>query len=194
MTAVTTDRPRVDSGIFLAITGDGFSLPELRRYCEFLRRELLMVRDVKKVDLFSEQDEVVCLEISRLRLIRAMFWTAGPAFLTAMIVFAVLGLRVRDLASSSYVASELSKLDQLFWITPLNLIPLLVLVVLSIRKVPASLAILFSALLAGRPGGVSASASDVALRQRSGSFGPGGVHKGHLDGVGQRLSSQFRHR
>jgi multidrug efflux pump subunit AcrB len=55
-------------GIFLAITGDGFSLPELRRYAEFLRRQLLMVQDVKKVDLFSEQDEVVFLEISRLRL------------------------------------------------------------------------------------------------------------------------------
>jgi multidrug efflux pump subunit AcrB len=55
-------------GIFLAITGDGFSLPELRRYAEFLRRDLLMVRDVKKVDLFAEQDEVVFLEISRLRL------------------------------------------------------------------------------------------------------------------------------
>jgi multidrug efflux pump subunit AcrB len=55
-------------GIFLAIAGDGFTLPELRRYAEFLRRQLLMVQDVKKVDLFSEQDEVVFLEISRLRL------------------------------------------------------------------------------------------------------------------------------
>ena len=31
-------------GVFLAITGDGYSLPELRRYAEFLRRELLLVR------------------------------------------------------------------------------------------------------------------------------------------------------
>ena len=35
-------------GIFLAITGDGYSFPELRRYAEFLRRELLLVPDVKK--------------------------------------------------------------------------------------------------------------------------------------------------
>jgi multidrug efflux pump subunit AcrB len=55
-------------GIFLAITGDGFTLPELRRYSEYLRREMLMVQDVKKVDLFSEQQKVVFLEISRLRL------------------------------------------------------------------------------------------------------------------------------
>jgi len=81
--------------------------------------------------------------------IRAMFWTAGPSFLVAMIVFALLGIKMSGLASSGYIASELSKLDQLFWITPLNLIPLVLLVVLSIRKVPASLAILFSALLAG---------------------------------------------
>lgn len=55
-------------GVFLAITGKGFSQPELRRYVEFLRRELLLVPDVKKVDLFSEQQDVVFLEISRQRL------------------------------------------------------------------------------------------------------------------------------
>ncbi|MBX3734030.1 MAG: efflux RND transporter permease subunit [Verrucomicrobiae bacterium] len=55
-------------GIFLAITGEGYTQPELRRYAEFLRRELQVVTDVKKVDLFSEQQEVVFLEISRQRL------------------------------------------------------------------------------------------------------------------------------
>src|SRR5262249_16904124 len=55
-------------GIFLAITGEGFTYPELRRYAEFLRRELLQVASVKKVELFSEQQEQVFLEISRQRL------------------------------------------------------------------------------------------------------------------------------
>ncbi|HEY7333857.1 MAG TPA: efflux RND transporter permease subunit [Bryobacteraceae bacterium] len=55
-------------GIFLAITGKGFSQPELRRYAEFLRRELILVPGVKKAELFAEQQEVVYLEISRLRL------------------------------------------------------------------------------------------------------------------------------
>ena len=55
-------------GIFLAITGDGYSFPELRRYAEFLRRELLLVQDVKSVELFAAQQEVVFLEISRQRL------------------------------------------------------------------------------------------------------------------------------
>lgn len=55
-------------GIFLAVTGEGYSFPELRRYVEFLRRELLQVPGVKSVELFSEQQEVVFLEISRQRL------------------------------------------------------------------------------------------------------------------------------
>jgi multidrug efflux pump subunit AcrB len=55
-------------GIFLAITGEGFTYPELRRYAEFLRRELLLVDYVKKVELFGEQQEQVFLEISRQRL------------------------------------------------------------------------------------------------------------------------------
>lgn len=55
-------------GIFLAITGEGFTQPELRRYAEFLRRELVQVQDVQKVELFAAQQEVAYLEISRQRL------------------------------------------------------------------------------------------------------------------------------
>ncbi|MBX9656082.1 efflux RND transporter permease subunit, partial [bacterium] len=57
-------------GVFLAITGEGYSQAELRRYAEFLRRELLRVEDVKSVNLFAEPQEVVYLEISRQRLAR----------------------------------------------------------------------------------------------------------------------------
>jgi len=57
-------------GVFLAITGDGYTQAELRRYAEFLRRELQTVEDVNKVDLFAEQQEVVFLEMSRQRLAR----------------------------------------------------------------------------------------------------------------------------
>jgi len=57
-------------GIFLAVTGEGYSYPELRRYVEYLRRELLLVQNVKKVDFFGEQQEVVFLEMSRNRLAR----------------------------------------------------------------------------------------------------------------------------
>jgi multidrug efflux pump subunit AcrB len=55
-------------GVFLTVTGEGYSYSELRRYSEYLRREMQTVRDVKKVDLFAEQQENVYLEISRQRL------------------------------------------------------------------------------------------------------------------------------
>lgn len=55
-------------GIFLAITGDGYTMPEVRRYVEFLRRELLKIPGIKSIALFGEQQEVVFLEISRQRL------------------------------------------------------------------------------------------------------------------------------
>ncbi|PQO30123.1 efflux RND transporter permease subunit [Blastopirellula marina] len=57
-------------GIFLAVSGEGFTYPELRRYSEFLRRELLLIDNVKKVELFGEQQEQVFLQISRQRLAR----------------------------------------------------------------------------------------------------------------------------
>ena len=53
------------------------------------------------------------------RHIRAQIWTSVPAFILAMIVFLALGLR-EEVASAAETAVELSKLDQLFWITPLN--------------------------------------------------------------------------
>ena len=81
--------------------------------------------------------------------IRWMIWTAGPAFITAIIVFTILGFTQGSSYGDVYVASELTRLDELFWITPLNLIPLVFLVLLSIRKAPPALAILSSALLAG---------------------------------------------
>jgi NhaC family Na+:H+ antiporter len=80
--------------------------------------------------------------------IRAQIWTSIPAFIIALIVFATLGLQT-DVVADIETATDLAKLDQLFWITPLNLIPLVLLVVLSVRKVPASLAIMSAALVAG---------------------------------------------
>jgi multidrug efflux pump subunit AcrB len=55
-------------GIFLAVTGEGYSFAEMRRYVDFLRREMLQLPGVKSVALFGEQQEVVFLEISRQRL------------------------------------------------------------------------------------------------------------------------------
>ena len=82
--------------------------------------------------------------------IRAQVWTSVPAFLIAVVVFGVLsasgeGIHPDDVAASA----DLKQLNQLFWITPLNLIPLLALLGMSLKKAPSSLAIITAALLAG---------------------------------------------
>src|SRR5262245_11904683 len=60
--------------------------------------------------------------------IRAQVWTSVPAFLIALAVFALLGLGGEGVgAPPAPTSAELGQLDKLFWITPLNLIPLLVL-------------------------------------------------------------------
>jgi NhaC family Na+:H+ antiporter len=82
--------------------------------------------------------------------VKRQAWTSVPAFLIALIVFAVLGLvteaNIDDEVSS---AIELSKLGDIYHITPLNLLPLVLLAVLSIRRVPAVLALTASTLFAG---------------------------------------------
>ena len=52
-------------GLFFAVTGDGYTYEEIRRYVDMLRRELLVIQDVKKVELYALQSEAVYVEISR---------------------------------------------------------------------------------------------------------------------------------
>jgi len=82
--------------------------------------------------------------------VRGQAWTSIPAFLAALAVFALIAFFGRGLGPPpAPTSSELAQLDQLFWITPLNLIPLLVLIVMSVKKVPSALAIMTVAVLAG---------------------------------------------
>ena len=81
--------------------------------------------------------------------IRRQVWTSVPAFLLAVVVFAVLGLTGSDTVSQAETDSDLSRLDEVFWITPVALLPLVLLGYLSIRKIPASMALLASTLFAG---------------------------------------------
>lgn len=52
-------------GVYLAITGEGYSYAELKDYADLLKRELLLVKDVKKIVLYGEQPEAVYVEMSR---------------------------------------------------------------------------------------------------------------------------------
>ena len=80
--------------------------------------------------------------------IRNMFWTAGPALGVSLVLFLIIGLGVHADAEVSTDAA-LDAVESAFHISLVNLLPLALLVVFTIRKVPPFLAILGSALFAG---------------------------------------------
>ncbi|MFE4227940.1 Na+/H+ antiporter NhaC [Arthrobacter sp. NPDC056886] len=84
--------------------------------------------------------------------IKRQAWTSVPAFVIAFILFLILGFIQGPAQDPVSTDSELAELGRLYNITPLNLLPLALLVVLSARKVPASLALMSSALFAGITG------------------------------------------
>ena len=81
--------------------------------------------------------------------IKRQVWTSIPAFLIAMVVFLILGVTGPDTVTDAETTSDLDELNQIFNITPLALLPIVLLAYLSIRKVPASLALLAATLFAG---------------------------------------------
>ena len=55
-------------GSIYALTGDGFSYEELRQNAEEIRRLMLGIDDVKKIELVGEQSEIVYVEIEQSKL------------------------------------------------------------------------------------------------------------------------------
>ncbi|UXY16225.1 efflux RND transporter permease subunit [Chitiniphilus purpureus] len=55
-------------GNLYAFTGDGFTMPELKRYVEGVRQELLRLKDVNKVELFGEQAQKIYVEYASAKL------------------------------------------------------------------------------------------------------------------------------
>ena len=55
-------------GIFVAVHGDGYSYAEIKDVVDLLRRELLLVEDVGKIDTFGERVEAVYVELNRDRM------------------------------------------------------------------------------------------------------------------------------
>lgn len=55
-------------GIFLALTGDGYTNAELKKYADFLKRELLLVKDVSKIELFGNLTQAVYVDVSKSRM------------------------------------------------------------------------------------------------------------------------------
>ena len=57
-------------GIFYALTSDGYSYPEMYKYAKYIRRELLSVEGVKRVNIAGNRDEVINIVLSRDKLSR----------------------------------------------------------------------------------------------------------------------------
>jgi multidrug efflux pump subunit AcrB len=55
-------------GVIYALTGDGYSMRELKDYADSVRQQLLKVPNVAKVEQFGVQDEKIYIEISQKRL------------------------------------------------------------------------------------------------------------------------------
>jgi NhaC family Na+:H+ antiporter len=82
--------------------------------------------------------------------IKRQAWTSVPAFAIAFVLMLLLGLFWGPPATDTGdTVVELVALADIYWITPLNLLPLVLLVFLSIRRTPASLALAAAALTAG---------------------------------------------
>ena len=57
-------------GIFYAFTGEGYTYPELYKYAKMIRRELLAVKGVKRVNLVGNRDEVINITLSKEKIAR----------------------------------------------------------------------------------------------------------------------------
>ncbi|HZM38087.1 MAG TPA: Na+/H+ antiporter NhaC [Acidimicrobiales bacterium] len=81
--------------------------------------------------------------------VKRQAWTSVPAFVIAVIGFTVLGIVKGTDAHVVPETIELRALGDVYHITPLNLLPLVLLAFLSIRKVPATYALIAATLFAG---------------------------------------------
>lgn len=57
-------------GIFYALTADGYDYPEMYRYAKYLRRELLDVKGVKRINIAGNRDEVINIILSKEQIAR----------------------------------------------------------------------------------------------------------------------------
>jgi NhaC family Na+:H+ antiporter len=81
--------------------------------------------------------------------VAAMIWTSGPAILISLALFAFIGFTTPASSTAFDPAQAQATLAGEFNITPLNLLPLVLLIVFSVRRVPAFLSIFSCALFAG---------------------------------------------
>jgi len=81
--------------------------------------------------------------------IRYMFWTTVPSISTAIVLFLILGFSEETTATTSSITDLSNQLAKQFNISLLNLVPLAVLLLLAIKKVPAFPSVAIGALMGG---------------------------------------------
>ena len=100
--------------------------------------------------------------------IKGMMWTAVPSILIALAIFGVIGY-TGDYSAPLDLSLALEVIESIFNIGPLTLIPLLVVLILSLRRVAAFATIIIGALVGGlmavvlQPDVVLASVNDPSL-------------------------------
>lgn len=57
-------------GIFYALTADGYDYPEMYDYAKYIRRELLDVKGVKRINIVGNRDEVINIILSKEQIAR----------------------------------------------------------------------------------------------------------------------------
>ncbi len=119
--------------------------------------------------------------------IRGMLWTVGPSFVLAFVIYVVIGVLSEPASSAVGVDEARHVLATAFNITPLNLLPLALLIAITLYKVPPFLGIfgvaVFSGILAcfTQPDAVSAFVNE-----------PGqGVVLDRIEAVYQALANGF---
>ena len=80
--------------------------------------------------------------------IGAMIWTSGPAVVLAIIGFTIIGLVTPESGTAFDPADAQAIIAESFQISLINLVPLVLLVILSVRRAPPFLAIFGSAIFA----------------------------------------------
>jgi NhaC family Na+:H+ antiporter len=81
--------------------------------------------------------------------IRGLLWTTGPAFVLSLVIFLIIGFAGGSSGSAVDTTAAEKALESVFRISPINLLPLLLLIVLSLYRVPPFLAIFATAIVSG---------------------------------------------
>ncbi|MFL2547047.1 MAG: Na+/H+ antiporter NhaC [Candidatus Rariloculaceae bacterium] len=109
--------------------------------------------------------------------IRSMMYTTVPTYVICLVIFTVIGLQFSDQAMSAQQLLELKQhLDIEFVIGPLTLLPLVVLLVLSLKRAPAEVSMLVSV--------ATAVVLAVAIQDRSFTEVLNSLHSGYVADTG----------